>query len=335
MPERIIIKSLYIEGFQDKRTIRLPLKDVSVFVGKNGVGKTTILRIIENILLNKPKLISAISCKKAILNLSNNQSITLSKISEKDIFTAINKSFSSDFKKIIKEVYEHDSVRTIPIDEESLKKMIFDKVQLHTTELIKSKIYEKGNKFITFSEEKTKQYISEIQVRYISTVMISANSEKEMSFGNSKTKNILDISMELELASLKDKGKQALTVFLKVINSLFSDTNKEMKYRSKKGFWVEISDSELSISDLSSGEKQLLFILATAANTIGGPAIFLMDEPEISLHLSWQEKIIDSVKSINPDIQLIIATHSPAIVMNGYMDSYIDMNSIDIEVNNE
>ncbi|ENE00249.1 AAA ATPase domain protein [Escherichia coli P0304799.3] len=53
-----------------------------------------------------------------------------------------------------------------------------------------------------------------------------------------------------------------------------------------------------------------------------------MDEPEISLHLNWQEKLISTIKELNPWCQIIIVTHSPAIVMDGFMDCYVDMNEI-------
>ena len=53
-----------------------------------------------------------------------------------------------------------------------------------------------------------------------------------------------------------------------------------------------------------------------------------MDEPEISLHLNWQEKLILTIKELNPWCQIIIVTHSPAIVMDGFMDCYVDMNEI-------
>lgn len=53
-----------------------------------------------------------------------------------------------------------------------------------------------------------------------------------------------------------------------------------------------------------------------------------MDEPEISLHLAWQEKLISEIRKVNDKSQLIIVTHSPAIVMNGWMDSFIDINDI-------
>lgn len=53
-----------------------------------------------------------------------------------------------------------------------------------------------------------------------------------------------------------------------------------------------------------------------------------MDEPEISLHLSWQESLLNHIRSVNDNSQIIIVTHSPAIVMNGWMDSFVDIKKI-------
>ena len=42
--------------------------------------------------------------------------------------------------------------------------------------------------------------------------------------------------------------------------------------------------------------------------------IFIVDEPELSLHLTWQKLFIEQTLKINNNIQLIFATHSPEIV---------------------
>ena len=57
-------------------------------------------------------------------------------------------------------------------------------------------------------------------------------------------------------------------------------------------------------------------------------SIILMDEPEISLHLDWQEHFIKRITILNPNAQLIIVTHSPALIMNGWNDVYLDMTDI-------
>lgn len=60
-------------------------------------------------------------------------------------------------------------------------------------------------------------------------------------------------------------------------------------------------------------------------------SLILMDEPEISLHLSWQEKLLDEITKINKSSQIIIVTHSPAIVMNGWFDCLTDIKDIFVE----
>lgn len=66
-------------------------------------------------------------------------------------------------------------------------------------------------------------------------------------------------------------------------------------------------------SSLSSGEKQLLILLTETLLQQNVPTIFLADEPELSLHIDWQRKIISSVRELNPNAQVIVATHSPEI----------------------
>ena len=51
-----------------------------------------------------------------------------------------------------------------------------------------------------------------------------------------------------------------------------------------------------------------------------------MDEPELSLHVDWQEKLIDKILQLNPNCQLVIATHSPSLLFNGW-----DSNVVNIE----
>lgn len=66
-------------------------------------------------------------------------------------------------------------------------------------------------------------------------------------------------------------------------------------------------------TSLSSGEKQLLILLTETLLQQNSPTIFIADEPELSLHIEWQRKIISSVRELNPNAQVIVATHSPEI----------------------
>lgn len=85
---------------------------------------------------------------------------------------------------------------------------------------------------------------------------------------------------------------------------------------SKIYFRINESIDSIDISELSSGEKQIILLIAYLIFKVlpEEQPIFMVDEPEMSLHLMWQRQWINSIQKINPDIQLIIATHSPEIV---------------------
>ena len=98
-----------------------------------------------------------------------------------------------------------------------------------------------------------------------------------------------------------------------------NDSN-ELVFRSRSG-------KMLTPQMLSSGEKQLLILLSEVLLQRQRPSIFIADEPEISLHVSWQEKLVPSLRALNAHAQIIAATHSPDIV-GSLSDRTFDMESI-------
>ena len=74
------------------------------------------------------------------------------------------------------------------------------------------------------------------------------------------------------------------------------------------------SGKELIPQALSSGEKQMLVLISEVFLQDGQKSILIADEPELSLHVAWQETLIDNMKNLNPHGQIIVATHSPDIV---------------------
>ncbi len=79
---------------------------------------------------------------------------------------------------------------------------------------------------------------------------------------------------------------------------------------------------------LSSGEKQILLILLSVILQRNTPHILLMDEPEISLHPDWQEELISMIRDINKNAQVILVTHSPALVIKNWFGQIIDIEDI-------
>ena len=53
---------------------------------------------------------------------------------------------------------------------------------------------------------------------------------------------------------------------------------------------------------------------------------FMVDEPELSLHVAWQELFVDAVANANPGLQMILATHAPSIILDR-IDKCVDLAS--------
>lgn len=119
--------------------------------------------------------------------------------------------------------------------------------------------------------------------------------------------------------------------FQDLTDELFADTGKKI-IRSKNEIMFAQDGDELLPYKLSSGEKQLLVILLTVLVQDKQPCVLLMDEPEVSLHVEWQQRIIEIIREMNPNAQLILTTHSPAMVMGGWMDAVTEVT--DITINN-
>ena len=91
---------------------------------------------------------------------------------------------------------------------------------------------------------------------------------------------------------------------------------------------LQIDESHIvDLRSLSSGEKQLLILLLRTLLQKNKKGVYITDEPELSLHINWQEKLIDALKKINSNIQLILATHSPDIVSK-FNNNIIQMEDI-------
>jgi predicted ATPase len=108
--------------------------------------------------------------------------------------------------------------------------------------------------------------------------------------------------------------------FLTLVNGFFAQTKKKVAVASNGQLNVSIDGNETpnSISALSSGERQLLVMLAHLSlnPSLVGSGVFIVDEPELSLHIDWQEKFVEAIREANPKVQLILATHSPAIILD-------------------
>lgn len=131
-----------------------------------------------------------------------------------------------------------------------------------------------------------------------------------------KIKNIAELANKNE--KIKERIRKPKKLFEELINDFFlsSGTNKEIMVTSEGQVLFQSLGRKLHLTDLSSGEKQIIITFASLIFGFKGKGIgiFIIDEPEASLHLEWQNKFVTAILKTNRNIQLIFATHSPELI---------------------
>ncbi len=115
--------------------------------------------------------------------------------------------------------------------------------------------------------------------------------------------------------------------FQDLVDDLFHATGKTID-RSSNEIYFHHLDERIPPYKLSSGEKQMIIIMLTVLVENREPCVLFMDEPEISLHIEWQQRLLDIITDLNPNAQVILTTHSPAVIMNGWADCVTDVEDI-------
>lgn len=207
-----------------------------------------------------------------------------------------------------------------------------------------------GVKMTFYPEEATKIHFDVI--RSFDRPLFHSNLAEKMADKNVKTeldwqlyqlqRRFLDYQVNIgnriiELLSSGDPNGQLKAAevsypkrrFQDLTDELFAETGKRI-IRTKNEIVFEQEGDELLPYSLSSGEKQMLVILLTVLVQDMRPCVLLMDEPEVSLHIEWQQRIIAIIREMNPNAQIILTTHSPAMIMGGWMDAVTEVTDITV-----
>lgn len=81
---------------------------------------------------------------------------------------------------------------------------------------------------------------------------------------------------------------------------------------------VDRPDMDILYFQMSAGEKQLLYLLLSVTNTLGESTLLLLDEADLGMHIDWKRMLLRELLDINPDMQIIAATHSPSLIDGWY-----------------
>ena len=128
-----------------------------------------------------------------------------------------------------------------------------------------------------------------------------------------------DMENKFSVYNLISEKLQLLT---KIINERFR--YKRLRIDKETGFKIlaldekgeAISDPPIPIASLSSGEQHELVLFYLLLFDERENTLILIDEPEISLHVEWQDSFLDDIKEIAEvrEYNVLIATHSPDII---------------------
>ncbi|WP_336811034.1 AAA family ATPase [Bosea sp. MMO-172] len=131
-------------------------------------------------------------------------------------------------------------------------------------------------------------------------------------------------SLEARISSL-DSIYNIVDKFIQIVNEMLND--KFITYTMTEGFKIlNIKGHYIEVEHLSSGEQQLLLLLSHILVARDKPSVFIVDEPELSLNVKWQRKLIDSLLELTQrsQIQFILATHSLEL-LSQHMDKVVPL----------
>ena len=209
------------------------------------------------------------------------------------------------------------------------------------THVVKSKNYTKGissNETVSFLELDRLNNFAESalkEVREMIYAFVRSNVSKKNKIEDYFRSSVLSLSknegkdiaiklqeLDYEYTQKINKLKQPLNRFVNSANLFFSEGDKVLHIDDAGEISIEINGGEKSttIFDLSSGEKQLIIMLGHIV--FDEASVFVIDEPELSLHLSWQYKFAEALQTANPDAQFILATHAAGIIAKKSNEQY-------------
>ena len=159
--------------------------------------------------------------------------------------------------------------------------------------------------------------------RQLQALVTSSSTSVELQTSASGALSVYRDALK-ERKHFQQKAFQTVDTYLEVVNSFLD--KKELSYELDKNkrmpkVGLKFPDETWSsIKVMSSGERQLLTMLY-AVNRMSDFTTVLIDEPEISLHIDWQEDLLEKMMEQLGDRQIIVCTHSPSIAAD--FDEYM------------
>ena len=254
-----------------------------VLAGINGSGKTTLLSLIYNVFLSEINGQDS----EIMLDIDNEEKELIKrtlggKLEANEYFNV------AKIDKMLFTPYEWSR------DRKQIPRIVFLPTEINFSNLeVKTRNYAPAENF-SF-------YIDQNKVNDVPSYLVS--------LVNSEVYKYEDLTIKEAIKKICDEINaifDLLDLDIEMIG-VNKDSNNMPLFKNKFG-------AEFDINSLSSGEKQLFLRAMTLKMLDINNSVILIDEPEISLHPKWQQKIVKVYEEIGENNQIIIATHSPHIV---------------------
>jgi len=136
---------------------------------------------------------------------------------------------------------------------------------------------------------------------------------------------VRDVEQKL---SVFDDIATKIDLLKEIVNTRFSF--KRMAIDKDKGFVFNTPDGQpLLPTHLSSGEQHMLVLFSELLFRVEPNSLIMIDEPEISLHVTWQQQFLRDVQRVTElaSFDVLIATHSPQIIHDRWDDLTVELQS--------
>lgn len=325
------LKKIEITGLWHEKDFSWDLNpDVNILVGGNGTGKSTILDLCCTVI--PPFRMDRYNSHKADkIRVSFDNGYTIDCVNFRDSYAKLEEkakhdtSYKALFDGIADDINERRkasknfvfsaSYTEYHKDGEPVSSKAFsDGVDISIVSTFDSPLPDEEDESATFKELKQERPISNLDKKLFD--VMETYSYYIGKLANKIEKKVFS-DEEISKAYITDVYAQK-HLFENIMNELFGESGKQIDLTGADPDFILPFGKHISMYELSSGEKQILFIMMKVMLQEKQDCIMFLDEPELSLHVDWQEVLIDKIQMLNPNCQLIIATHSPSLLFDGW-----------------
>ena len=130
----------------------------------------------------------------------------------------------------------------------------------------------------------------------------------------SNENDINKIRLNIEDLLTKKIYSEEIKDLIKKLNCFFNPTGKSAHISDDGFLFLKEDNKTINWYQCSKGEKNLIVLIVLAYLNKSKNTIFILDEPDLSMHIEWQELLIPTLLELCPNNQFFISTHSPALV---------------------